>query len=81
MLFFLLWMQGRKGRMGKNVFWWEVEENFFFSWGKCLKESAFLMKKSIEMGRKGLFFCGGYITIWLKVAQSGFLWWKATAKV
>jgi hypothetical protein len=31
MLFFLLWMQGRKGRMGKNVFWWEVEENFFFS--------------------------------------------------
>mgnify|MGYP000632438863 CR=1 FL=1 len=33
--------------MGKNVFWWEVEENFFFSWGKCLKESAFLMKKSI----------------------------------
>ena len=31
--------------MGKNVFWWEVEENFFFSWGKCLKESAFLMKK------------------------------------
>lgn len=29
--------------MGKNVFWWEVEENFFFSWGKCLKESAFFI--------------------------------------
>ena len=67
--------------MGKNVFWWEVEGNFFFSWGKRLKESAFLMKKSIEMGRKGLFFCGGYIKMWLKVAQSGFLWWKTTAKV
>ena len=37
--------------MGKNVFWWEVEGNFFFSWGKRLKESTFLMKKSIEMGQ------------------------------
>ena len=36
--------------MGKNVFWWEVEGNFFFSWGKRLKESTFLMKKSIERG-------------------------------
>ena len=45
--------------MGKNVFWWEVEENFFFSWGKCLKESAFLMKKSLPRGRQGDLYCAG----------------------
>ena len=72
---------GEGGEDGKKCILVGGGGELFFFLGKTLEGEHFLMKKSIEMGRKGLFFCGGYITMWLKVAQSGFLWWKTTAKV
>ncbi len=35
-----------------------------------------IRKKQDKNGNKGLFFYNSYITMWLKVVQSGFLWWK-----
>ena len=48
--------------------WWRLS---FFD-GEMLGKSGFFREKNIKkIGILGLFFCGGYITMWLIVAQSG----------
>ena len=71
-----------------NRKWWRIIKfcgewcGLSFFCGENLGNTGFFRRKNIKkISIFGLFFYDSCITMWLIVAQSGFLWWKNTIKV